>query len=366
MFFYVVSQKTSAKNSIFDSDKKTQIINISHNKLTQSFKLNKDIIYNDTLNKSSINFYYINSPNPDYTLYIKCPSETISQKYIQIFDSTYRELKYKLQKKSSYLCINLNTPLSDMSDKTCIYISIGNTSTANNKIYILYTKPEKAKLKSNTQKGTTQKFQNSHKPNSEKNSTTKHSTSNKSKTGDKIKKTQTSKNTNKKHNNVSPKTTNSNNHKINKATQIKTPRTQPVKINIRKNKKPKITTKKHTAKTNTKNHTANSHSKKNTATRNKHKTNKNTSNNKQLKLKGISLSKHYILLKKENSLYLNFATQPANLHGYKCIWTTTNPKVASVSFGKITAKSSGLAIIKLKVIHNKVVKTSTCTVRVTI
>ena len=44
MFFFVVSEKTSAKNSIFNSDKKTQIINTPHNKLTQAFKLNKDVI----------------------------------------------------------------------------------------------------------------------------------------------------------------------------------------------------------------------------------------------------------------------------------------------------------------------------------
>ena len=91
-------------------------------------------------------------------------------------------------------------------------------------------------------------------------------------------------------------------------------------------------------------------------------------NNKKLtpKLQGISLSKHYILLKKRNSLQLNFTTQPANLHGCKYIWTTTNPKVASVSSGKITAKSTGLAVVKLKIIHNQIVKTSTCTVRVTL
>ena len=84
MFFFVVSEKTSAKNSIFNSDKKTQIINTPHNKLTQAFKLNKDVIYSDTLNKSAINFYYISSPKTDYTLYIKCPGETISQKYPNI------------------------------------------------------------------------------------------------------------------------------------------------------------------------------------------------------------------------------------------------------------------------------------------
>ena len=76
--------------------------------------------------------------------------------------------------------------------------------------------------------------------------------------------------------------------------------------------------------------------------------------------------KYYILLKKRNSLQLNFTTQPANLHGCKYIWTTTNPKVASVSSGKITAKSTGLAVVKLKIIHNQIVKTSTCTVRVTL
>lgn len=333
MFFFVVSEKTSAKNSIFNSDKKTQIINTPHNKLTQAFKLNKDVIYSDTLNKSAINFYYISSPKTDYTLYIKCPGETISQKYIQIFDSTYKELDYKLQKKSSYLCINLSTPLSDISDKTCIYISIGSISTVNNKIYILYTKTETSKTKS--------------------------STSNKPKTGDKIKKTQTNKTTSKKHNNIKPQTavgnskkdtaanskpkTNKTTHtkpvKINKH-KNKTTRTKPVKVNKRKNKKLKTNTKKHAAK----------------------------KNNKKLtpKLQGISLSKHYILLKKRNSLQLNFTTQPANLHGCKYIWTTTNPKVASVSSGKITAKSTGLAVVKLKIIHNQIVKTSTCTVRVTL
>lgn len=323
MFFFVVSEKTSAKNSIFNSDKKTQIINTPHNKLTQSVRLNKDIIYNDTLNKSAINFYYISSPKTYYTLYIKCPGEAISQKYIQIFDSTYRELDYKLQKKSSYLYINLNTPLSEISDKTCIYISIGSTSTANNKIYILYTKTETTKTKS--------------------------STSNKPKTGDKIKKTQTNKTTSKKHNNIKPQTAVGNSKKdtaanskpkTNKATQNKTTHTKPVKVNKRKNKKLKTNTKKHAAK----------------------------KNNKKLtpKLQGISLSKHYILLKKRNSLQLNFTTQPANLHGCKYIWTTTNPKVASVSSGKITAKSTGLAVVKLKIIHNQIVKTSTCTVRVTL
>lgn len=323
MFFFVVSEKTSAKNSIFNSDKKTQIINTPHNKLTQAFKLNKDVIYSDTLNKSAINFYYISSPKTDYTLYIKCPGETISQKYIQIFDSTYKELDYKLQKKSSYLCINLSTPLSDISDKTCIYISIGSISTVNNKIYILYTKIETSKTKS--------------------------STSNKPKTGDKIKKTQTNKTTSKKHNNIKPQTAVSNSKKdtaanskpkTNKATQNKTTHTKPVKVNKRKNKKLKTNTKKHAAK----------------------------KNNKKLtpKLQGISLSKHYILLKKGNSLQLNFTTQPANLHGCKYIWTTTNPKVASVSSGKITAKSTGLAVVKLKIIHNQIVKTSTCTVRVTL
>ena len=323
MFFFVVSEKTSAKNSIFNSDKKTQIINTPHNKLTQAFKLNKDVIYSDTLNKSAINFYYISSPKTDYTLYIKCPGETISQKYIQIFDSTYKELDYKLQKKSSYLCINLATPLSDISDKTCIYISIGSISTVNNKIYILYTKTETSKTKS--------------------------STSNKPKTGDKIKKTQTNKTTSKKHNNIKPQTAVGNSKKdtaanskpkTNKATQNKTTHTKPVKVNKRKNKKLKTNTKKHAAK----------------------------KNNKKLtpKLQGISLSKHYILLKKRNSLQLNFTTQPANLHGCKYIWTTTNPKVASVSSGKITAKSTGLAVVKLKIIHNQIVKTSTCTVRVTL
>lgn len=338
MFFFVVSEKTSAKNSIFNSDKKTQIINTPHNKLTQAFKLNKDVIYSDTLNKSAINFYYISSPKTDYTLYIKCPGETISQKYIQIFDSTYKELDYKLQKKSSYLCINLATPLSDISDKTCIYISIGSISTVNNKIYILYTKTETSKTKS--------------------------STSNKPKTGDKIKKTQTNKTTSKKHNNIKPQTAVGNSKKdtaanskpkTNKATQNKTTHTKPVKINKRKNKttrtKPvKVNKRKNKKlKTNTKKYAA-------------------KKNNKKLtpKLQGISLSKHYVLLKKRNSLQLNFTTQPANLHGCKYIWTTTNPKVASVSSGKITAKSTGLAVVKLKIIHNQIVKTSTCTVRVTL
>lgn len=388
MFFFVVSEKTSAKNSIFTSDKQTQIINTPHNKLTQSVRLNKDVIYNDTLNKSSINFYYINNPKSDYTLYIKCPDETISQKYIQIFDSTYRELDYKLQKKSSYLCINLSTPLSDIPDKTCIYISIGSTSTSDNKIYILCTKTETTKTettknKDNTQKSNTQKFQNSHKLNSEKNHTTKHNTSNKSKTGNKIKKTQTNKNTIQKntvqkHNIIKSETTSSNNTKINKATQSKTTHTYPVKTNTHKKKKHEIAAKKYTSKKNNKNHTTSSDAKKNIADRNKHKTNKtkNVSNNNKNKvnrnarkaipkLQGISLSKHYILLKKGNSMHLSFTTQPANLRGCKYIWTTTNPKVASVSLGKITAKSTGLAVIKLKIIHNQVVKTSTCTVRVT-
>ena len=378
MFFFVVSEKASAKNSIFNSDKQTQIINTPHNKLTQSVRLNKDVIYNDTLNKSAINFYYINNPKSDYTLYIKCPDENISQKYIQIFDSTYRELDYKLQKKSSYLCINLSTPLSDIPDKTCIYISIGSTSASDNKIYILCTKPETTKTKDSTQKSNTQKSQNSHKTNSEKNNTTKHNTSNKSKTGNKIKKTQTNKNTNQKHNIIKSKTTNSNNNKINKATQSKTTHTHPVKTNIPKRKKHEIIAKKYTTKKNNKNHTTNSDTKKNIADRNKHKTNKtkNASNNKKNKvnrnarkatpkLQGISLSKHYILLKKGNSMHLSFTTQPANLRGCNYIWTTTNPKVASVSLGKITAKSTGLAVIKLKIIHNQVVKTSTCTVRVT-
>lgn len=371
MFFYVVSEKTSAKNSIFNSGKKRQIINTSHNKLTQSVRLNKDIIYNDTLNKSAINFYYISNPKPDYTLYIKCPGETISQKYVQIFDSTYKELDYKLQKKSSYLCINLDSPLSDISDKTCIYISIGNTSTVNNKIYILYAKTEKSKNKSSTsknnttksttkksdiKKNTTPKKTKSNKSSSVKHNSIKHNTSNKPKNGDKIKKTKTSKDTRKTTNNIKPQTTannfkkdtansdskkniaNSNKHKTKNTN--KTTRTKPVKINKRKNKKLKIHTKKHTAKNNTKKVTP--------------------------KLQKISLSQHYILLKKGNSLHLNFTTQPANLHGCKYIWTTSNPKVASVSLGKITAKSSGLAVIKLKIIHNQVIKTSTCTVRITI
>ena len=132
--FNITAKTTMADDSIFNSDKKSLSIDTPHMKLTQSVKLKKGIIYSDILNQSAINFYYINNPSSNYILYIKCIDENISPNYIQFFDSSYNELAYYPQPKSSYLYIDMNSILSGTSETKRIYVTIGNASASNDKL----------------------------------------------------------------------------------------------------------------------------------------------------------------------------------------------------------------------------------------
>lgn len=322
-FFSVVCKTTASQNSVFNSDKKTYTINANNNKLTQSFKLKKGIIYNDTLSKSTINFYYIDNPVSDSMLYLKYNNTAPSSKYIQFFDNTYKELNFNSNKKSSYLCIDINTILSETSDKKRIYISLSSASSSDDTpVCILYEKKKTSSKSKNTEKNNKDKADNKIKatatPHKNKHNTTKalankkaKSTSKKSKIKNKIKKIP----------------------KINHLSKKHTTKTKKVKPSRR----PKVLLKKQ----------------------------KQTIKKSIKTLRYVSLSNHYVSLKKGKVFQLKFATYPTSLKKCKYIWSTSNKKVAIVSNGKITGKSQGIAIIRLKITHKNITKTSTCTIRVT-
>lgn len=338
--FVITTKTTMADNSVFNSDKKSCTIDTPHDKLTQSVTLKKDTVYNDTLNGSSINFYYIDDLSPNYALYIKCIDDTISPGYIQFFDNTYKELNYCPQQKASYLYIDVESILSDISHKKCIYMTISNPSADNDKfIKILYEKKEKP---SETTKPTIQHNNNNNKPKTNTTSSTKKknsikkqyekrkNTSYKSKTGNKIKKPASIIQTSApkaviKKNNTKPDVSNNN-----KKTAVKNRKIKNKRITKKVTKKTKI-----------------------------------KSPNSGAKLRSVSLSNNYISLKTGNFIYLKATIRPSDLSGCKYIWTTSNSKIATVSNGKVSGKNPGLVIIKVIVKHNNIAKTATCTIRIT-
>lgn len=310
--FNITAKTTMADDSIFNSDKKSLSIDTPHMKLTQSVKLKKGIIYSDILNQSAINFYYINNPSSNYILYIKCIDENISPNYIQFFDSSYNELAYYPQQKSSYLYIDMNSILSGTSETKRIYVTIGNASASNDKLVnILYDKkkiPSKQPQKTATNNTVNSKNKK------------KKSTSCKSKNGNKIKK--------------------------------------PKKV-------------KHPPQKRTATATTNNKSQKGAATKISRKTIKKTTTKHNIKkakkiarLRHVSLSNNYVSIKRRACIYLKTSIQPSNLRGCKYIWTTSNKKTATVSNGKVTGRSPGLAIIKVSVKHNTITRTATCTIRI--
>lgn len=328
--FCITAKSTFASSRIFDINKKSFTINTSHNKITQSVMLKKSIIYNDTLNRSAINFYYINNPSPDYILYIKCINENISAKYIQLFDNNYKELNYSIKKKSPYLYIDLESISSDISSQKYIYMTIGNASSSSNHIKILYEKktlPEESSL-------STSKNKNNNKTKTHKNA------SEKSKKKNKIKKSTKVKPASKKHTS------------INKVLQK---RTSVSRTDTKNNNNT------HTIKTVQKSSIKKSTQKK----KKKNSNNKIKKSAKTVRLLSVSLSNNYISLKKGNIIYLKANIRPSKLNGCRYNWTTSNKKIAAVSNGKVIGKAPGLAIIKVTIKHNKIVKTATCTIHIT-
>ena len=329
--FIYHAQISSADNfSVFNLKLKSHTIDMSHNKLTQSFQLKKDIVYNDTLRESSINFYYINNPDSLYKIYIQPSNNSIPTNYIQLFDNTYKEIKYYIHKKSSYLYIDLKTTLSELNDKNHIYITIGNNSnTTDTLLKIAYTRKQ-------------QQSKNIH--------TTK--TKNKP-TNNKLKQDNKSANNSKlkPHN----KSTNNNKsdlkNKINEKKTVLTKNKQPNKINKSQKNDTSNNKKKIIKKTTRKKHIAS-----------KIKKDKHTSKNKLL---SISLSHRYISIKVGEYAKLKYNIVPLSIKKYTAKWTTSNPKTITVSNGKIKAVHTGLAIIKIEIKHNNITKTATCTIRIT-
>lgn len=385
----VTAKTTLAGDSIFNSAKKLYSINGTHDKLTQAIRLKKDIIYNDTLNKAAINFYYINNPSPDYTLYVKCISKNISPKYIQFFDNTYKELDCCIQQKSSYLSIDMSSVLPDISGKKCIYITIGNASTSDDKsINILYE--EKKVQQTQTKNSRTTKNSNST------NATKKRSHKSTSiSTNTKSAKVATStcrtnratkrpvitkkRTTNPSSRPTKPKSSSfpgtrrttttskpanpANTSQTSKHTKAKhTKHTPPCINNNNTNRAPRCTKTKNTKRT-TKS-TSNTSQKINKIKRNVTVNQTKKQPNHTTKLYSVSLTNNYVSLKKGEFIYLNATITPANLRGCRHIWTTSSRNIATVSGGKVTGKKQGLAIIKVTIIHKKIRKTATCTIRI--
>lgn len=388
----ITAKITLAGDSIFNSAKKLYSINGTHDKLTQAIRLKKDIIYNDTLNKAAINFYYINNPSPDYTLYIKCIDKNISPKYIQFFDNTYKELDCCIQQKSSYLSIDMSSVLPDISGKKCIYITIGNASTSDDKsINILYE--EKRVQQNQTKNSRTTKNSNS-------TNTTKKRTHKSASISTNAKSTKVSMSTHRtNHTTKRPAvtkkhTTNPASHPTNpksssfhgtrRTTTTSKPANSANTSQTSKHTKAKHT--KHTKHTSTCINSNNTNrTPRCTKSKNTKHTTKSTSNtspkinkikrnvtvnqtkkqpNHTNKLYSVSLTNNYISLKQGDFTYLNATIHPANLRGCRHIWTTSSKNIATVSGGKVTGKKQGLAIIKVTIIHKKIRKTATCTIRI--
>ena len=320
---FICLSKISAADifSIFNSKFDSHTITMSHNKLTQSFQLKKNIIYNDTLNESSINFYYINDPDSLCRIYIQSSNNDIPIKYIQLFDNTYKEIQFKIHKEPSYLYIDLKTTISNINDKSRIYITIGNNSNDIAKsIKITYTAKKQHTYKKH-KKNTYIKSLNKRKKSTKRKEPKKNSSSNK---------------------------TNATNNKntLNKKNISNNKNTSNNKKRITKN-----------------------HSHKKSITRKiqktKHRLKKNTAKKNVNKLLSVSLSHRFISLKIRECIKIRYYITPSCIHKYKYTWTTSNPETATVSNGKIKALHTGLAIIKIKIKHNNITKTATCTIRIT-
>ena len=71
-------------------------------------------------------------------------------------------------------------------------------------------------------------------------------------------------------------------------------------------------------------------------------------NQENIPVTSISLNKKSLDLKKGQNFKLDVSVMPANATNKEITWTTSNPKVAVVSGGKVTAKAPGTAIITAK------------------
>ena len=75
----------------------------------------------------------------------------------------------------------------------------------------------------------------------------------------------------------------------------------------------------------------------------------------------VTLSSTSLTLKETESAYLTATVSPSNADDKTVTWTTSNPAVATVYNGKVTAVGSGTATITAKTVNGK---TATCTVTV--
>lgn len=341
--FQLPKYSTASANTVsdfFKNKEKSKPSDISslHNTLTSAAPLKYGILYNDSFNTPSINYYYLKKPSLKNTLYIKCLSGNISSCDIQIFDDTNQELHTNFYNNSSFICIKMKNLISKTSNHSRIYITIGSPQKL--KLQLCFSNTYNTpKRKTKTNKS----VKNKNKTNIKKDN--KHTT---------IPKKNTSKTTHKKeknNNKISPsnkKITHHNSHKNKTTTNINN------KTNIKKSNATRPKNKKANIKTNKKNKSL-----KTTGTRNK-----NISHKNKINLFFISLSHKFVSLKSRECIKLKYHIKPTSLKNITTLWSSNNNSIASVSNGKITAHHPGIAIIKLTVKHNGIIKSTYCTIRV--